>query len=208
MPGPFCRDTAMTSAAPGLYCSLHCCLPQHPWVLPTEQDSSAPALAKCTVETLLRIGTVGWGQKAIGHYEVRMGKKKKITIITTSSTFCREPGKGTFWGEIWRSSFAETPEVFQRKHKGAALKTRAEEEVNTGWRKEKWAAEKRKGSVTWEKWSVNNMDKNNNKKEETKKITFLTSLLELGKVIFGFPGTSYNWRCEKANSPRSTWRKG
>lgn len=59
----------------------------------------------------------------------------------TDRTFFREPGKGTFWGEIWRTSFAEASEVFQTKHKGAALKTRVEE-IDTEWRKDKWAAEK------------------------------------------------------------------
>lgn len=146
MPGPFCRDIAMTSTAPGLYCSLHCSLPQHLWVLLTEQDSTALAFAQCTVETLLRICTVDWGQKAIGQYEVR-GKKKKIIAIMRSRTFCRESGKGTFWGEIWRTSFAEASEVFQRKYKGTALKTRAEEEIDTEWRKDKWAAEKRESHL-------------------------------------------------------------
>lgn len=75
VPGPFCRDIAMTSTAPGLYCSLPCSFPQHLWVLLMEQDSTASALAQCTVETRLRICTVDWGQKAIGQYEAREEKK-------------------------------------------------------------------------------------------------------------------------------------
>lgn len=103
----------------------------------------------------------------------------------TSRTFCREPGKGTFGGEIWRINFAEASEVFQRKHKGAALKTRVEEETDTEWRKDKWVAEKRESHL---RKMVSKQY--GQKKEETKKTTFLTSLFELGKVIFGFPVTS------------------